>query len=124
MFVVTFVAGVMDLYILVSARAGVSEDGAVHWDMTVSPSLAAGSDNSQSPGGHTVDGPVGIAVIVADCDGKSSIVCSDNVQVEAGPTGDVEPAVLAGVVGLVLVTSQVGLCNRKISSLPRGVVVM
>ena len=115
MFVVTFVAGVMDLYILVSARAGVSEDGAVHGHMTVSPSLTPGSDDPQSPGGHTVDRPVGVAVIVADCDGKSSIVGSDNVEVEAGATGDVEPAVLAGVVGLVLLTRQVGLCNRKIS---------
>ena len=106
MFVVTFVAGVMDLYILVSARAGVSEDGAVHGNMTVGPALTPGSDDPQSPGGHTVDGPVGIAVVVADCDGKSPIVCSDNVEVEAGATGDVEPAVLAGVVSLVLVTAQ------------------
>ena len=103
MFVVTFVAGVMDLYILVSARAGVSEDGAVHGNMTVGATLAPCSDHPQSPGRHAVDGPVGVAVVVADRDGKSSIVCSDNVEVKAGPTGDVEPTLLTGVVSLVLV---------------------
>ena len=115
MIVVTFVAGVVDLYILVSTRAGVSEDSAVHGNMTVGATLAPGSDHPQSPGRHAVDGPVGVAVVVADRDGKSSIVCSDDVEVETRTTGDVESAVLTGVVRLVLVTSQ-RLWNRQIFS--------
>ena len=106
MFVVTFVAGVMHLDILVSAGTGVPEDGAVHRHMTVGTPLAPGSDNPQCAGRHTVDGLVRIAVVVTDRDGESAIVSSDNVEVEAGPAGDVEPAVLAGVVSLVLVIAQ------------------
>ena len=96
----------MHLDILVSAGAGVTEDGAVHGNMTVGASLAPGPDDPQCAGRHTVDGPVRVAVVVADGDGESAVVCSDNVEVEAGPTGDVEPAVLAGVVSLVLSASQ------------------
>ena len=81
-------------------------------------------DDTEGPWLHAVDWPIGDSGGVANADGESSIVGSDNVEVEAGATGDVEPAVLAGVVGLVLLTRQVGLCNRKISWLPGGVVVM
>ena len=104
--VVTFITGVVDLYVLVSARAGVTEDGAVHGNMTVGAPLAPGSDDPQCAGRHTVDGPVRVAVVVADRDGESAIVGSDNVEVKAGPAGDVQPAVLTGVVCLVLVTAQ------------------
>ena len=95
----------MDLDILVCAGTGVPEDGAVHRNMTVGAALTPGSDDPQCAGRHTVDGPVRVAVVVADRDGESSIVSSDNVEVEAGPAGDVESAVLAGVVSLVLVTA-------------------
>ena len=96
----------MHLDILVSAGTGVTKDGAVHGNMTVGSSLTPGPDDPQSAGRHAVDGPVRVAVVVADRDGESAIVCSDNVEVEAGSTGDVQPAVLAGVVRLVLAPSQ------------------
>ena len=92
----------MDLDILVGAGTGVSEDGAVHGDVTVGAPLAPGSDHPQRAGRHTVDRPVGVAVVVADGDGESAVVGSDDVQVEPRPAGDVQPAVLAGVVSLVL----------------------
>ena len=103
---VTFVAGVVHLDILVSAGARVPEDGAVHRNMTVGAALTPGSDDPQCARRHTVDGPVRVTVVVADCDGESAIVGSDNVEVKAGPAGDVQPAVLTGVVCLVLVTAQ------------------
>ena len=53
--VVTFVAGVMDLDILESPGTGVTEDSAVHRDMTVGSTLTPGSDHPQCPGTHTVD---------------------------------------------------------------------
>ena len=96
----------MDLDILVSPGTGVSKDGAVHRDMTVGAPLAPGSDHPEGAGRHTVDRPVSVAVVVADRDGKSAIVRSDDVEVEAGPAGDVEAAVLAGVVSLVLASLQ------------------
>ena len=52
---VTFVAGVVDLYVLEGTRTWVTEDGAVHRYMAVSPSLTPGSDHPQGPGGHAVD---------------------------------------------------------------------
>ena len=115
LFVLTFVAGVMDLDILESPGTGVTEDSAVHRDMTVSSTLTPGSDHPQCPRRHAVDGPVCVAVVVADGDGESAIVSSDDVEVEAWPTGDVQPAVLAGVVSLVVLTCQ-WLCNRNMVS--------
>ena len=106
MIVVTFVAGVVDLYILVCTRAGVPEDGAVHRHVAVNSALTPGLDHPECPGRHAVDGPVCVPVIVADCDGESAIVCPDDVEVESTLARDIEPAVLAGVVGLVLAALQ------------------
>ena len=96
----------MHLDILVSAGAGVTEDGAVHRNMTVSPSLTPCSDHPQGPGGHAVDRPVGVPVLVTDGDGEPPVVGSDDVEVEPGPTGDVQSALLAGIVGFIQVRVQ------------------
>ena len=104
--VVTFITGVVDLYVLEGARAGVSEDGAVHRHVAVNSTLTPGLDHPECPGRHAVDGPVCVPVIVADCDGESAIVCPDDVEVESTLARDIEPAVLTGVVGLVLAVLQ------------------
>ena len=99
----TFITGVVDLDILECPWTGISEDGAVHRDVAVCSALAPRPDDPQRPRGHAVDGPVRVAVIIADGDGEPPIVGPDDVEMEAGLAGDVEPAVLAGVVSLVLV---------------------
>ena len=102
----TFSAGVVDLDVLERPRAGVAEDGAIHGHVAVNSSLTPGLDHPECPGRHAVDGPVCVPVIVADCDGESAIVCPDDVEVESPLARDIEPAVLAGVVGLVLAALQ------------------
>ena len=75
----TMFAGVMDFNIFVGSWAGVSEDCAVYRNMTGCRPLAPGSDNPQSPRGHTVDWPIRISVHVADGNWKPSIVRSNDI---------------------------------------------
>jgi hypothetical protein len=85
----TSLTRVVDLDVLVSTGAGVAEDGRVHGHMAGGAALTAGTDDAQSARAHAVHAPVGVAVQVADGDGEASIVGADDVEMEAGPAGDV-----------------------------------
>ena len=64
--------------------------------------MTAGADDPEGAGRHAVDTPVGVAMLVADGNGEPAIVGPDDVKMSVGGTGDVQPGVLAGIVGLIL----------------------
>ena len=92
---------VVDLDVFVCAGTRVSEDGGVHGHLAGLRALAPRADDAQRARRHAVDAPVGVAVRVADRDGEASVVCADDVEVEAGRAADVQPRVLARVLSLV-----------------------
>ena len=92
----------MHLDILVRAGTGVAEDGAVDGHVAGRPPPAPRLDDPQGPRGHAVDGPLGVAVGVADGDREAAVVGPDDVEPQPGGAGDVQPGVFAGVGRAVL----------------------
>ena len=56
-------------------------------------------DDSESPGLHAVDRPVGDACCIADADGESAVVGSDQVDGGAFSTLDLQRGALTPILG-------------------------
>ena len=92
----------MDLHVLVGPRARVAEDSRIDRNMAGVAALTSCPDHPQGARTHTVDGPVGVSVEVADGNAEPSVVGSDDVEMKARATGDVELGVFTGIGSLVV----------------------
>ena len=92
----------MDLNILVGPWAWVAEDCRIDGNMAGVAALASCPDHPQGAGAHTVDRPVGVSVEVANDNAEPSVVGSDDVEMKARATGDVELGVFTGIGSLVV----------------------
>ena len=61
--------------------------------------ILPGVDDSESPGFHAVDRPVGDAFCIANADGESAVVCSDQVDGGARLALDLQGGALATILG-------------------------
>lgn len=70
----------MSLEVFERARAGISEYVGAGQNAAISLLIAFGVKSSEGAVRHAVDGPLSVAVLVADGYGKAAVVCPQQVD--------------------------------------------